>query len=60
MAQLVGDQSRGNVVITTKQASGAAKIDPLMAAFNAMAWMVSAPKQPSMFWTWAKTDQWGC
>jgi len=28
---------------TTKQASGSGKIDPLMAAFNAVAWMTANP-----------------
>jgi phage terminase large subunit-like protein len=33
------------------QASGTAKIDPLMAAFNAIAWMAANPasSQPSIF-----------
>jgi phage terminase large subunit-like protein len=34
------------------QASASAKIDPLMAAFNAIALMVTKPQlsQPSVFW----------
>jgi hypothetical protein len=34
-----------------QQASGTAKIDPLMAAFNAIAWMAANPasSQPSIF-----------
>ena len=38
--------------LQTEQASGTAKIDPLMAAFNAIAWMASNPAstQPSIFW----------
>jgi phage terminase large subunit-like protein len=40
-----------NVIIIPKQASGTAKIDPLMAAFNAVAWMSANPasSQPSIF-----------
>ena len=34
---------KGNAVIITKQASGTAKIDPLMAAFNAVAWTAAKP-----------------
>jgi len=42
MASAVGDarvEPKGNAILVTKQASGSAKIDPLMAAFNAIALM---------------------
>jgi phage terminase large subunit-like protein len=32
-------EPKGNAITITKQASGTPKIDPLMAAFNAIAWM---------------------
>jgi phage terminase large subunit-like protein len=43
---------RAIVIQKTKQASGSAKIDPLMAAFNAIALMVAKPhsSQPNIFW----------
>jgi hypothetical protein len=34
-------EPRGNAIITTRQASGSAKIDPLMTAFNAIALMAT-------------------
>ena len=45
-------EPRGNAIVITKQASCTAKVGPLMAAFNAIAWMVSHPAsaQPSIFW----------
>jgi len=45
-------EPRGKAIVITKQASGTAKIDPLMAAFNAIAWMAAnpAPTQPGIFW----------
>ena len=44
-------EPKGNAITITKQASGTAKIDPLMAAFNAVAWMSANPTspQPSIF-----------
>ena len=54
MAWAVGNarvEPKGNAITITKQASGTAKIDPLMAAFNAVAWMSANPasSQPSIF-----------
>jgi phage terminase large subunit-like protein len=47
-----GPAGQSSAKAVNQQASGSAKIDPLMAAFNAIALMVTKPhsSQPSVFW----------
>ena len=46
-----GVEPKGNAIVDTTQALGTAKIDPLLAAFNAVGWMSAKPasSQPSIF-----------
>ena len=50
MAKLAWVEPNGNAIVITKQASGTAKIEPLVAAFNAVALIASNPAstQPSV------------
>lgn len=52
MAWCVGNakvEPKGNAIVITKQAAGTAKIDPLMALFNAVALMALNPEPASVY-----------
>lgn len=51
-------EPRGNAILITKQISGAGKIDPLMATFNAVALMAKNPEgQGRSFWDKPRADE---
>ena len=53
LAESVGNgrvEPKGNAVLITKQASGSAKIDPLMSLFTAVDVMAQAPVAERSFW----------
>ena len=53
MAWCVGNarvEQRANSILITKQASGFAKIDPLMATLNAVSLMALNPASEQSFW----------
>jgi phage terminase large subunit-like protein len=41
-------EPKGNAILITKQASGSAKIDPLMATFNAVSLMALNPASTNL------------